>query len=104
MPQQMSLVGDRVFSVALHGRGLSGLAITNPVTVNYQCMWESFYRGVGEPPPPGAAATLDSNSMFDWWRGLSPREQEIVRRRTGVSMDDVAAAVRTSTARLIQPK
>ncbi len=104
MPQQMSLVGDRVFSVALHGRGLSGLAITNPVTVNYQCMWESFYRGVGELPPPGAVATLDSSSMFDWWRGLSPREQEIVRRRTGVSMDDVAAAVRTSTARLIQPK
>jgi hypothetical protein len=104
MPQKLSPVGDRVFSVALHGRGLSGLAITDRATVNYQCMWESFYHGVGETPPPGAVVSIDSSSMFEWWRGLGPRDKEIVWRLTGVSMEEVAAAVQTATARRVQPK
>jgi hypothetical protein len=100
MPQQMSCVGDRVFSVALHGRALTGVAITDRATVNYQCMWKSFYLGIGEQPPPGAVDNIDPRSMFDWWRALNPREQEILRRWTGASMDEVAVAVATSTARL----
>jgi len=39
--------------------------------------------------------------MFDWWRALSPREREIVSRLTGVTMEEVAAAVATSTARRV---
>ena len=78
MPQKLSPVGDRVFSVALHGRGLSGLAITDRATVNYQCMWESFYHGIGEPPPPGAVPNINPALLFDWWRALNPREREIV--------------------------
>jgi hypothetical protein len=41
--------------------------------------------------------------MFDWWRALNPREREIVWRLTGVTMEEVAAAVDTSTARRIKP-
>ena len=101
MPQQMSGVGDRVFSVALNGRGLAGVAITDRVTVNYQCMWESFYHGIGEAPPPGAVPNINPALLFDWWRALNPREREIVWRLTGVTMEDVAAAVATSTARRV---
>jgi Glycosyl transferase family 2 len=101
MPQQMSSVGDRVFSVALHGRRLAGVAITNPVTVNYQCMWESFYHAIGEPPPPGAVANINPQQVFDWWGALNPREREIVWRLTGVTTEEVAAAVQTLTARRI---
>jgi hypothetical protein len=99
MPKEMSGVGDRVFSVALHGRKLSGIAITDRATVNYQCMWQSFYLGVGETPPPGAVANINSEKMFDWWRALNLRDREIVWRLTGVTMEEVAAAVATSTAR-----
>jgi hypothetical protein len=99
MPQQMSGVGDRVFSVALHGHGLKGIVINDPVTVNYQCMWESLYRGVGETPPPGAVPNINGNLIFDWWRGLNPREREIVSRLTGVTMEEVFASAATSSAR-----
>src|SRR6201999_1383528 len=102
MPQQMSGVGDRVFSVAMHGRGLSGIAITDRATVNYQCMWASFYHGIGETPPPGAVQNINSTGLFEWWRGLNAREQEILWRLTGVKVDEVAAAVTTSTARLVK--
>jgi hypothetical protein len=104
MPQQMSCVGDRVFSVSLHQRGLAGVAITNRATVNYQCLWESFYRALGEPPPEKVSPNIDAAPLFEWWRGLGERDREILWRLTGVSMDAVAAAVAASTARLIQAK
>jgi len=104
MPNQMSAVGDRVFSVSLHKRGLTGIAITNRATVNYQCLWESFYRALGETPPEKVSATIDSGPMFAWWRALGERDREIVSRLTGVTMEEVAAAVATSTARLMQSK
>jgi hypothetical protein len=63
-------------------------------------MWETFYRGIGETPPPGAVANINPSVMFDWWRALGAREREIVWRLTGVTMEEVAAAVATSTARL----
>ncbi|HTC51133.1 MAG TPA: glycosyltransferase family A protein [Steroidobacteraceae bacterium] len=102
MPKQMSAVGDRVFSVSLQGRGLSGIAITNKATVNYQCMWESFYRAIGEQPPEKLSPTIDATPLFEWWRNLGARDREVLWRLTGVSMDDVVAAVGTSTARVIR--
>jgi Glycosyl transferase family 2 len=104
MPKEMSPVGDRVFSVSLRQRGLSGVAITNRATVNYQCMWESFYRALGEPPPEKVSPTIDAAPLFEWWRSLGERDREIVWRLTGVSMDEVTAAVATSTASVIQAK
>jgi glycosyltransferase involved in cell wall biosynthesis len=101
MPKQMSPVGDRVFSVSLKGRGLAGIAITNRATVNYQCMWESFYRAIGERPPEKLSPTIDATPLFEWWRNLGERDREVLWRLTGVSMDDVVAAVGTSTARVI---
>jgi hypothetical protein len=101
MPPQMAPLCDRVFSVALHAHGLAGLAITDRVTVNYECRWESFYHGIDEPPPPGAVPNINPALLFDWWQALNPREREIVGRLTGVTMEEVAAAVATSTARRV---
>jgi hypothetical protein len=91
MPRQMSAVGDRIFWRALRARGLSGVAITNPATVNYHCLWESLYRGLGETPPPGAKPNFDDPTpMYQWWYGLTAREREIMTRLVGLSLDDLS--------------
>jgi hypothetical protein len=87
MPQQMSPLGDRIFWSALRARGLSGVAVDQPATVNYHCIWEVFYRALGEQPPPGAKVSIDSTPMYQWWQSLTPREREIATRRAGVSLD-----------------
>jgi hypothetical protein len=88
MPQQMSPLGDRIFWSALRARGLSGVAVENPATVNYQCLWEVIYRALGEAPPPGAKPNIDSTPMVQWWSALTPREREIATRHAGVSLDE----------------
>jgi glycosyltransferase involved in cell wall biosynthesis len=104
MPQKLSPVGDRVFWVSLNGRGLSGVAITDRATVNYQCLWETFYRALGEQPPAGGVPVIDATSIFQWWSGLDPRQQEIVWRLTAAPMNDVVASVSASTARVVPPQ
>jgi hypothetical protein len=93
MPQQMSPLGDRIFWSALRGRGLSGVAVENPATVNYHCLWEVVYRVLGEVPPPGAKPSIDPTLVHQWWQALTPREREVATRRVGVSLD-VALQVR----------
>lgn len=93
MPQQMSPLGDRIFWAALRARELSGVAIENPATVNYHCIWESFYRALAEAPPPGAKPNIDATPIYQWWQALTPREREIATRRAGISLD-VALPVR----------
>lgn len=87
MPQQMSSLGDRIFWSGLRARGLSGVVVTDPPTVNYHCLWESYYRHLGETPPPGAKPNIDGTPMHQWWQGLTPREREIASRLAGVSLD-----------------
>jgi len=87
MPQSMSAIGDRVFWAAVRARGLSGVAVTDPPTVNYHCLWETFYRALGESPPPGAKPNIEQKPINDWWLGLSAREQEIATRLSGVSLN-----------------
>jgi glycosyltransferase involved in cell wall biosynthesis len=87
MPQQMSPLGDRIFWSALRARGLSGVAVETPATVNYHCLWEVYYRYLGETPPPGAKPNIDSAPMYQWWHALTPREREIATRRAGISLD-----------------
>jgi hypothetical protein len=87
MPQQMSPVGDRIFWSALRARGLSGVAVNDPATVNYHCLWEVYYRTLGEPLPPGAKPNIDQTPVHRWWLSLTPREREIAARRAGVSLD-----------------
>lgn len=103
MPRQMSSVGDRIFAVSLGKAGLSGIAITDRPTVNYHCLWEAYYRGIGETPPADAKPTIDAAAVFEWWRSLGEREREVLRRVTDVSEAEVAAAVKTSTARIKRP-
>jgi hypothetical protein len=93
-----------VFWVSLNGRGLSGVAITDRATVNYQCLWETFYRALGEQPPANGSPVIDATSIFKWWAGLDPRQQEIVSRLTAAPMNDVIASVSASTARVVPPK
>jgi hypothetical protein len=88
MPQQMSALGDRIFWAALQARGLSGIAVTNPPTVNYHCLWESFYRALGETPPPDAKPNIDSRPMYEWWQKLTDRERSVIARMVGVSVDE----------------
>jgi hypothetical protein len=75
MPQEMSPLGDRVFWAAVRARGLSGVVVTDPPTVNYHCLWESYYRALGESPPPDAKRNIDPTPMFQWWASLSAREK-----------------------------
>ncbi|HTP40360.1 MAG TPA: glycosyltransferase family A protein [Steroidobacteraceae bacterium] len=103
MPKQMSAVGDRVFALSLGKAGLSGIAITDRATVNYHCLWEAYYRGIGEVPPAQAKPTIDAVPVFEWWRSLGAREREVLRRMTGISEAELAAAVNTSTARITRP-
>ena len=86
MPQQMSPIGDRVFWSALQARGLAGVIVSDRITVNYLCLWESYYRALGEVPPAGAKPNIDPRPMYEWWAGLSAREQLIVTRLTGISL------------------
>ncbi len=88
MPKQMSPIGDRVFWRALRSRRLTGVLVTDPVTVNYSCVWESFYRALGERPPPGSKPNIDPRPVFDWWSNLSDREREIATRLAGVPLVD----------------
>lgn len=87
MPAQMSALGDRVFWAALKSRGLTGVAITDPPTVNYHCLWESYYRALGETPPADAKPNIDPAPMLQWWSQLTPREREIATRLAGVGVD-----------------
>jgi hypothetical protein len=103
MPRQMSAGGDRVFAVILGKAGLSGIAITGRATVNYHCLWEAYYRGIGEVPPAEAKPTIDATALFEWWRQLGTREREILRRIVDISEAELAAAVKTSTARVRRP-
>jgi hypothetical protein len=88
MPKQMSSIGDRVFWAALRRRGLRGVVISDPVTVNYSCMWESFYRALGEAPPAGSKPNIDPTPVLAWWRALAEPEREIATRLAGVPLAD----------------
>jgi hypothetical protein len=87
MPRQMSPLGDRIFWASLRSRGLTGVAINDPPTVNYHCLWEIFYRALGETPPAGCKPNIDPKPMYRWWLDLTPREREIATRLAGVSLD-----------------
>ena len=89
MPRQMSLVGDRIFWAAMQARGLKGVAITDPPTVNYHCLWESYYRALGEAPPADAKPNIDPTSMHVWWGGLTEREREVVTRLVGIPLNSL---------------
>lgn len=83
MPKPMSIVGDRVFLELL--RTTEGLVVAHnkPITVNYLCMWESYYKLLGEAVPPGAKPNVDATAFEKWRAELKGRELEVANRLTG---------------------
>lgn len=83
MPQELSIVGDRVFSMAARGAQLTSAKLPHP-TVNYACLWPSLYRLAGEEPPPEAKPDIDSSFVVPWLQQQTPRALELISRRCGV--------------------
>jgi hypothetical protein len=86
MPRPMAPTGDRLIWSIVRTRQLSGVVLDGPVTVNYQCMWESLYRAVGETPPPGAKPNDDLRPVREWLANLGDREREVLTRLVGVNL------------------
>jgi hypothetical protein len=83
MPQEFSIVGDKVFYLALKGAGL--VAAKVPDTYGQlSCLWPSLYRMAGEEPPPEAKPDIDAFHLDGWLRQQTPRALEIIYRRCGV--------------------
>jgi len=83
MPQEFSIVGDKVFYLALKGAGLVSAKVPTR-TVNYHCLWPSLYRLAGEEPPPGAKHDIDVSHLEAWLQQQTPRALELIYRRCGV--------------------
>jgi FkbM family methyltransferase len=83
MHRELSLVGDRVFFMALNGAKLRAATLASP-SVNYSCLWPTSYRMAGEEPPPEAKRDIDSSHLVPWLQRQTPRDLEIISRRAGV--------------------
>ncbi len=90
MPQAFSLVGDKVFYMAMKAAQMVGAKLDHQ-TVNYSCLWPSLYRMAGEEPPPEAKPDIDASHLDPWLRERTPRELEIIGRRCGVRFVPSAA-------------
>lgn len=90
MPKPLSVVGDRVYRLALHQAGLKFAAVDVP-TVNYLCTWSSFFNAIGEVPPPYAKSDVDVTRVIRWWGGLDDRSKMVVQRLTGCTIDQIFA-------------
>lgn len=84
MPKQLSALGDRYFLAMIGGERITSATVSRP-TVNYQCLWKSFYEAIGETAPPNAKPNIDSRKVDEWVASLDPRELDIVRRLTGLT-------------------
>jgi len=85
MPQELSIVGDKVFYLAAKAAGLSAAKLPHP-TVNYSCLWPSLYRLAGEAPPPEAKPDIDASFIGPWLRQKTEYELDIIARRCGVRL------------------
>jgi glycosyltransferase involved in cell wall biosynthesis len=79
MPKQAAPVGDRFFFDAVREQRLVGAAASKP-TVNYHCLWESVYRGIGETPPSDAKPDIDQMAVLRWRVAMSQRDKNIASR------------------------
>lgn len=87
MPKLISHSCDRVFNRMIIQRGLVRAFVQHP-TVNYLCMWETFYKYLGEKPPKGAKPNIDASHSNKWLRSLTPRELEVADRLAGLRTVD----------------
>ena len=86
IPIEMSQVCDRIFYLALQASKLNA-EIAREKTVNYHCLWETFYHAVGETPPPNAKGSIDLRPIKAWLNLQDARQVEIFYRRCGCNFD-----------------
>ena len=79
----VAVYGDRVYLASLREDGLR-TACTEQRTMNYLCTWAHLYREVGEAPPAFAKDPLPVSGLPRWYAGLSPREQQLTQRLSGM--------------------
>jgi glycosyltransferase involved in cell wall biosynthesis len=85
MPKPLSPICDRIFYHAIRQAGLRP-AFTGRVTVNYLVKVASFYRALGEAPPPGAAPDPDIASIQAWIDSLDEVALAQASRRAGLKL------------------
>ncbi len=91
LPREFAAVGDRLFRLIMKAR-LPEPAITLEPTVKYTCLFESFYRYLGETPPPGAKAGVSWGQGIEWLRQLSVAELAQVDQLSGLSLSTLVRA------------
>jgi glycosyltransferase involved in cell wall biosynthesis len=101
MPAELGLVGDRVFYRMIKSRNLV-VRRTEKITVNYTCLFESFYRALGETPPADAKPNVDWNPIYTWLLGLDVAQQRVVAERCGIDL--VPLVTRTLAERSRTPE
>lgn len=82
MPTELSSIGDRFFYTTLRERGMRA-ASNRTFTVNYLCVLTSFYRALGETPPPDARENINTSPVDAWLAARDPQQLRLVQRLTG---------------------
>lgn len=83
MPRPLSIIGDRVFWLALQQRGLKIVHLSQP-GVNYTTLWQTHYIANGETPPPAAKPNPDQHALLQWWAGQTEVERNRIRQVLGI--------------------
>jgi len=85
MPREVSIVGDRVFYLALRSRDLIP-AFSTKKTVNYTYTYAPMYRALGEVPPEPIKENPDHAAIAGWIDTLPSDRLEGLNRRLGVDL------------------
>lgn len=91
MGRAMAIWCDRFYLASLRAERLVERG-THAKTVYYLCTWAKVYESIGEPPPGYAKGGLPLNEIADWYRRLTPRDRELVWRKTGYRVPEDLAA------------
>jgi len=89
LPRELSSHGDRFFRSILKAHLTAPPAITARRTVKYRCLFESIYRSIGEPPPPGAKPNLNSKTCLDWLNSLHDADLALVEQMSGLHLSSL---------------
>jgi len=86
IPRELGFMDDRVF-LAMVKQTHKDLRIARnrTKTVGYTCLWESFYREIGEAPPANAKNLNDRYAEAqEWWRRLDRHSKDMIERTLGL--------------------
>jgi len=88
IPQEVSIVGDRVFYKAVKQNSLRSV-IAARKTVNYTCMWASIYQAMGEQPPAGAKPNPDHQKVERWINELPANHRAVINRSLQTKLEEL---------------